>query len=149
MSEEHIDINVGKGILAPINKPNKTKGQKELLRAVTLLPIIRKVLSNIVLERANDKTEKYLSQSQSGYREFRSTSHIVWAYRWLTSRTEIYKEKIYITGIDMSSGFDRQRKFLPRHNQNSKFAKVFTHKITENSQHAKVFPLQYACDMNL
>ena len=26
--EEHIDINVGKGILAPINKPNKTKGPK-------------------------------------------------------------------------------------------------------------------------
>ena len=55
--EEHIDIHVGKGILTPINKPNKTKGPKEHLRAVTLLPIIRKVLSNIVLERTNDKTE--------------------------------------------------------------------------------------------
>ena len=50
------------------------------------------MLSNIVLERTNDKTKKYLSQSQSAYREFRSTSDIVWAYRWLTSRTEIYKE---------------------------------------------------------
>ena len=104
--EEHIDFNVGKGILAPINKPNKTKSPKEHLRAITLLPIIRKVPSNIVLERTNVKTEKYLSQSQSAYREFRSTSDIVWAYRWLTSRAEIYKEKIYITGIDMSRTFD-------------------------------------------
>ena len=58
------------------------------------------------MERINNKTEKYLSQSQSAYREFRNISNIVWAYRWLTSRTEKYKEKIYITGIDISSAFD-------------------------------------------
>ena len=58
--KEHIDIDIRKEILASINKPSKTKGPREHLRAVTLLPIIRKVLSNIVLERTNDKTEKYL-----------------------------------------------------------------------------------------
>ena len=34
------------------------------------------------------------------------------------------------------------RKFLPKHNLNSKFAKVFTRDITENSKHAKVFSIQ-------
>ena len=32
------------------------------------------------------------------------------------------------------------RKFLPRHNQNSKFVKVFAREVTENSRLAKVFP---------
>ena len=48
---EHREIDIGKGILAPINKPNKIKGPVKNLRAVTLLPIIRKILSNITLER--------------------------------------------------------------------------------------------------
>ena len=34
------------------------------------------------------------------------------------------------------------RKFLPRHNLNSKFAKVFARQITENSRLAKVFSIQ-------
>ena len=104
--EEHKEIDTGKGILAPINKVNKTKGPKENLRAVTLLPIIRKILSNTTLERIQSKTEEYLSKSQSAYREFRSTSDIVWTHRWLVSRIEMYKEKLFITGIDMSSAFD-------------------------------------------
>ena len=33
------------------------------------------------------------------------------------------------------------RKFLPRHNLNSEFAKVFAQEITENSRHAKVFSI--------
>ena len=35
------------------------------------------------------------------------------------------------------------RKFLPRHNPNSKFAKVFAREITGNSRLAKVFTIHY------
>ena len=35
------------------------------------------------------------------------------------------------------------RKFLPWHNLNSKFAKVFARKIIENSRHAKIFCVQF------
>ena len=35
------------------------------------------------------------------------------------------------------------RKFLARHNLNSKFAKVFAREITEDSQQAKVFSIQF------
>ena len=35
------------------------------------------------------------------------------------------------------------RKFLPRHNLNSEFAKVFAQEITENARHAKVFSIQF------
>ena len=90
--EKHRDVDTGSGILTPINKPNKTKGPVTNLRAITLLPMIRKVMSIITLERINGRTEQYLSWSQSAYREFRSTSDIIWAHRWLVSRIEIYQE---------------------------------------------------------
>ena len=64
------------------------------------------MLSNIVLERTKPKVENFLSRSQSAYRQFRSTSDIVWAHKWLIARVHVYQEKIYITGIDMSSAFD-------------------------------------------
>ena len=104
--EKHADIETGIGILVPLQKPGKVKGPVKNLRPIVLLPIIRKVLSNIVLERIRPKVEDFLSESQSAYRQYRSTSDIVWAYKWLIARTQVYQEQIYITGIDMSSAFD-------------------------------------------
>ncbi|XP_057292662.1 uncharacterized protein LOC130621394 [Hydractinia symbiolongicarpus] len=52
------------------------------------------------------KRKNYLSLSQSAFRQNRSTSDAVWTHRWLVARIEKYQEKIYITGIDMSSAFD-------------------------------------------
>ena len=68
--------------------------------------MIRKILSNITLQRTDQKTKEYLSESQSAYTQFRSTSDIVWMHRWLISRIEIYQERFLITGIDMSAAFD-------------------------------------------
>ena len=104
--EQHKQIDIGKGILVALQKPGKPKGPVKNLRPVILLPIIRKILSNIVLQRIKPKVEKYLSQSQSAYRQYRSTSDIIWTHRWVISRAQIVKEIIYITGIDMSSAFD-------------------------------------------
>ena len=104
--EKHEDVDTGSGILTPTNKPNKRKGPLTNLRAITLLPMIRKILSNITLQRTDQKTKEYLSESQSAYTQFRSTSDIVWMHRWLISRIEIYQERFLITGIDMSAAFD-------------------------------------------
>ena len=104
--EQHKQIDIGKGILVALQKPGKPKGPVKNLRPVILLPIIRKILSNIVLQRIKPKVEKYLSPSQSAYRQYRSTSDIIWTHRWITSRAQIVKEIVYITGIDMSSAFD-------------------------------------------
>ena len=112
--EKHRDVDTGSGILTPINKPNKTKGPKEHLRAITLLPMIRKIMSNLVLERINTRADEYISKTQSAYTQFRSTADIVWTHRWLVSRIEIYQERIFITGIDMSAAFDtiKRRRLL-------------------------------------
>ena len=102
----NIDIKTGFGLLAPLQKPGKTRGPVINLRPVILLPIIRKILSNVVLSRIKPKVDEYLSLSQSAYREKRSTDDIVWAYRWIIAKAQKEKEKIYITGIDLSSAFD-------------------------------------------
>ena len=104
--ERNEEIQIGKGILTPLQKPKKPKGPTKNLRPINLLPIIRKILSNITLHRIKPKVDQYLSLSQSAYRQFRSTADIVWAHRWLTSRIQKYQETLYITGIDMTAAFD-------------------------------------------
>ncbi|GFO30550.1 LINE-1 reverse transcriptase homolog [Plakobranchus ocellatus] len=101
-SHEHLGIN--EGLLITIPKP---KGPPSNLRPITLLNSVRKVLSSIALNRIRPRVEKYISNSQSGFRPNRSTSDIVWAHRWITAKvlnaTEV---KVNITGIDMSAAFD-------------------------------------------
>ena len=107
-------IQVSKGMLVALPKPKKPKGPLKNLRPVILLPIIRKILSNITLERIKDRVNVYLSASQSAYREKRSTSDIVCCHRWVAARIQKFQETVYITGIDMSSAFDtiRRQKLL-------------------------------------
>ena len=105
---EHNDDHprLGVGILQPIPKPNKPQGPAKNLRPVTLLEIIRKILSKIVMNRVNNKINSHLDQSQSAYRKGRATTDIVWAYRWIAAKTQKEELTVYSTGIDMSSAFD-------------------------------------------
>ncbi|GFO06818.1 LINE-1 retrotransposable element orf2 protein [Plakobranchus ocellatus] len=104
-SHEHLGIN--EGLLITIPKPGKPKGPPSNLRPKTLLNSVRQVLSTIVLNRIRPRVEKYVSNSQSGFRPNRSTSDVIWAHRWITAKvlnaTEV---KVNITGIDMSATFD-------------------------------------------
>ena len=103
--EKHQEIEVGIGLIASIPKP-KFKGNPKDLRPVTLLTIIRKILSNIVQKRISPKVNKYLSTSQHAYREGKSTSDIIWCFRWLAAKMQVVKGRIFVTGIDMTSAFD-------------------------------------------
>jgi exonuclease III len=103
-------IQVSKGLLVALPKPGKPKGPLKNLRPVILLPIIRKVLSILVLVRIKDRVEEYLSASQAAYREKRSTTDIVCCHRWIGARVQKRQERVYITGIDMSSAFDTIRR---------------------------------------
>ena len=105
--ENNTNINIGDGILLPIPKPKKTKGPVTNLRPITLLESIRKILSKILINRSDDQVDQYISLSQSAYRKHRSTSDIIWSYRWIIAKVQEYKElQIFITGIDMTSAFD-------------------------------------------
>ena len=105
--EQHDDIDIGEGHLIPLQKPKpKPKGPVKNLRPITLLNLLRKILSRITTTRIEPKTDEYLSKSQSAYRKGRSTSDVVWAYRWILAKVQEFRIKIYIIGIDMSSAFD-------------------------------------------
>ena len=107
--EKEIELELGECILVALQKPGKTL-LPTCLRPVILLPLLRKILSNIVLRRIQPKVGQFLSDSQAAYRPNRSTSDIVWAYKWIIATTQISQLNIYITGIDMNSAFDTIRR---------------------------------------
>ena len=105
--EKHEDIHLGEGVLVPLQKPKpKPVGPVKNLRPITLTATIRKILSRSTTKRIVPKTNSYLSHSQSAYRDGRSTSDIVWSYRWIAAKVQEIEIKVYIVGIDMSSAFD-------------------------------------------
>ena len=103
--EHHTPLEVGKGLLVALPKPGKTKGPVENLRPIILLPIIRKIISTILLQRTKPKVDQYLSASQSAYRPGRSTSDIVFAHRWLLAKVQTVETTLYLDGIDMTAAF--------------------------------------------
>ena len=108
--EKEQELELGAGILVPLQKPGKAKDPVANLRPVILLPIIRKILSNIVLRRIEPKVEQFLADSQAAYRPNRSASDIIWAYKLIIAKTQTSQIRVYVTGIDMSSAFDTIRR---------------------------------------
>ena len=105
--ELHEDIDTGAAVLVPLQKPPpKKKGPVKNLRPINLLLVIRKMLSKIALRRSGKAIDRHLSHSQSAYRSFRSTTDIVWSYKWIIAKVQEYDITIYVTGIDMSAAFD-------------------------------------------
>ena len=51
-----------------------------------------------------------MSASHTAYQEENSTTDIVCYHRWIAARVQKWQEKVYITGIDMSSAFDTIRR---------------------------------------
>jgi len=93
------------GILIPLNKPGKVPFANNT-RPITLLNTIRKILSNILLKRIYPILDSYISIGQSGFRRYRSTSDVLWGYRFLMAYVQKYQEEFYIMGIDLSKAFD-------------------------------------------
>ena len=108
--EEHKDLDLGRGVLIALPKPGKCKGPIKNLRPITLFTTIRKILSIVTLNRIKPDCDSYLSTSQCAYRSGRSTTDIVWAYKWVIARAQKTKTSVFSTGIDLSSAFDTIRR---------------------------------------
>ena len=93
------------GLLIPLNKPGKTPTVNNT-RPITLLNMTRKIVSNILLDRIYHQLDEFISPGQSGFRRGRSTSDVVWTYRWLMGITQKYGINLKITGIYLSKAFD-------------------------------------------
>ncbi len=105
--ENHNDLHLGSGILAALWKPGKPKGPVKNLRPIILLTVLRKILSKIALARLKPVLENFISQSQCAYRSNRSTTDVIWGYRWIIAKVQEYVNlEIFVTGIDMTAAFD-------------------------------------------
>jgi len=104
--ENHQHLNaIGEGNLIVLNKPGKIPKVNNT-RPITLVNMLRKILSTIILRRIQQKIESYISITQSGFRKDRSTSDLVWTYRWMMAYVKKYDQQFHIMGIDLSKAFD-------------------------------------------
>ena len=80
------EVKHGTGVLLALPKPKKMQGPVKNIWSITLLEVIRKSISKIFMNRTEGKTNRYLPQSQSAYRESRGTTDIIWAHRWIIAK---------------------------------------------------------------
>ena len=107
MFELHSEIaEINQGYLFPINKDKGPKTAQNT-RAITLLNMVRKILSDILRVRMLDEIENYLPENQYAYRAGRNSTSITWAIQTLKATTERFKERYDTTSIDLSTAFDR------------------------------------------
>ena len=101
-----IGSTIEQGVLIPLQKPGKPKGDLKSLRPVVLLNSIRKVFSLVVLECVRSQVDRYLPASQSAFRKGRSTADVVFAKRVLTNIVQDKVTELHILGIDLYRAFD-------------------------------------------
>ena len=99
------EINLG--ILNPLEKSKLKIGEKENIRPIILLSVLRKILSNIMMQRIRDRLDQKIPNSQSAYRSGRSGTEHVFAAKITVERTLAEKDgEIHIIMLDMSKAFD-------------------------------------------
>eukprot|EP00795_Rhopilema_esculentum_P017828 gene17828-9525_t len=98
---------IKKGILIPLQKPGKEKGPTVNLRPIMLMTMLRKTLALCMLERINPRIQENIPISQAAYRQGRSTTEQVQAFKLLAEKAITTEDTEYtITLIDMSKAFD-------------------------------------------
>ena len=68
---------INHGILTPLHKTGKTKGERKNLRPIMLLSILRKTLTIALINRTWDRISPILPKEQSAYQPGRSTTEQV------------------------------------------------------------------------
>ena len=82
-------------------------------RVISLLSVVGKVFADILLQRLKRIADKVYPQSQSGYRENRSTIDGIFTLRQLMEKTKEQRQNLYIVFVDFTKAFDTvNREFL-------------------------------------
>ena len=84
------DIGINPAILIPIPKPHKTP-KPENLRPICIVPVLRKILSLITLNRIQEAAEEFIGPTQSAFKKGRSIADIIWTHRF--NMATVYKTK--------------------------------------------------------
>ena len=107
-------------IPSEVRDPNITilfkKGDRSLCgnyRGISLLSVVGKLFADILLQRLKRIANRVHSQSQSGYRENRSTIDGIFTLRQLMEKTKEQRQHMYIVFVDFTKAFDTvNRDFL-------------------------------------
>ena len=92
-------------LISPIYK----KGDRLLpsnYRAISLLSIPGKILSQILLDRMKRQTEKCISESQFGFRPGRGTIDAIFVTRQILEKAKEHNLNIHLNLIDFKAAFD-------------------------------------------
>ena len=104
----------GEGIIVPIFKGGDAN-MAQNYRGITLINIIAKIYSQILLNRLTKWSEKEnkLSQNQFGFQKGKSTVDCIFSFYSIISKTLLAGEKLYCVFIDYEKAFDKiDRTFL-------------------------------------
>ena len=99
------DIGVNSAILLPIAKPNKTF-KLQNIRLICIVPILKKILSNITLNKIRKAAEEFIGRTQPVLIKERSTADIIWTYRFNMATVYKIMKNLTITDIGISSAFN-------------------------------------------
>eukprot|EP00117_Sycon_ciliatum_P006854 scpid36527/ scgid3957/ Retrovirus-related Pol polyprotein LINE-1; Long interspersed element-1; Reverse transcriptase; Endonuclease len=102
----HCPTDLGCGVLVPIYKPGKQMGIPKSYRPITLLSVVRKVLTCILNRRTRTAADSYVRESQAGFRPGRSTADGVFYSRMLCERAMLGDWSYSAALLDFSGAFD-------------------------------------------
>ena len=95
------------GLIAPLQKPGKKRGPPENLRPITLLSILRKILSVILMKKFRSRMKMRIPLNQAAYQSGRSTTEHTFAMKVAAEKTITSKtEELHVLLLDMSKAFD-------------------------------------------
>jgi len=89
---------INEGLLIPLQKPGKPKGELDSLRPVILLNTLRKILCIIMFSRIFYRVDQEIPVSQAAYRPGRSTTENVCCLKFLIDKAitaQIYRSRNY------------------------------------------------------
>ena len=98
---------ITEGVITALQKPGKSKGPVENLRAITILSMLRKILAMCIRERVIERIDREIPPSQAAYRSGRSTTEHVFATKIMAVRSiTSTNQNMHLLMLDMSKAFD-------------------------------------------
>ena len=82
--------------------PNKLRW----MRGITLLPVARKVLSNLIYNRLREAVDSNMREEQAGFRQGRGCSDQIFVLRTIIEECEEWKTPLLLNFIDLKKAFD-------------------------------------------
>lgn len=92
-------------LIVPVFKKGSVKSCSNY-RGISLLPLIGKIYTLLVLQRIGDFLDKTTSESQAGFRRGRSTKDNIFLLRQLLQRRSEFQQQTAVAYLDYSAAFD-------------------------------------------